>query len=257
MPWRPIVTTTMFAAGLFVGPLTAAADEDVKELALGLIDRFYDALAPDNTALSEFLGEPFQIIGSDGLRFDRDTYLSFPKAVTSYEVSDLVAYRNGNVLTATFEVGYKGTFEGAARTVPRLARMAVFSETDDGWKLQALAALGTGKNDVNGKAADVVTHWHAAVVSGDENRIRALASPDFQFQRSDGSGGDLEDFIGGAYDDSQPAKVDDLVSTSFSNTMITRYKMMHDSAAAPRLTVFQRINGEWRAAADAEYPPSE
>lgn len=30
-----------------------------------------------------------------------------------------------------------------------------------------------------------------------------------------------------------------------------------DGKAAPRLTVLQRIDGEWRAAEDAEYPPAE
>ena len=51
--------------------------------------------------------------------------------------------------------------------------------------------------------------------------------------------------------------VDDLVATSFSNTMITRYSLNLEGKTAPRLTVFQRINGEWRVAADAEYRPIE
>jgi len=171
------------------------ASDDVDALARDLIDRFYDALAPDTAELAAFLGTGFQIVGSDGLRFDRETYLTFPKAITSYEISDLVVRRDGDVLTATFEVGYKGEFEGAERTVPRLARLAVFNETEGGWKLKALAALGTGENDVNGKAAEVVTRWLAANASGDLAAVRQLASPDFQLQRPDGGGFGLDDFL--------------------------------------------------------------
>jgi hypothetical protein len=254
---RQLVRAVIFAAGCVLGPTIAAASDEVDALARDLVDRFYDALAPDNPMLAEFLGDGFQIIGSDGLRFDRETYLTFPKAITSYEISDLVARRDGNMLTATFEVGYKGAFEGAARTVPRLARLAVFGETETGWKLQALAALGTGENDVGGKATEVVTRWLAAVASGDAAAIRRLASPDFQLRRPDGSGVSLNDYVEATLESSRPAAIDDLVATSFSNTMVARYTLKLDGKAAPRLTVFQRINGEWRAAADAEYPPAE
>ena len=53
----------------------------------------------------------------------------------------------------------------------------------------------------------------------------------------------------------------DLVVTSFSNTMVTRYKLKIEETIegktvellAPRLTVFQRINGDWRVAAHANF----
>jgi len=244
-------------AGVALFPAIAAANDEVDGLARDLIGRFYDALAPDNTALAQFLGDGFQIIGSDGLRFDRETYLSYPKAVVSYEISDLVARRGGDVLTATFEVGYTGEFEGAARTVPRLARLAVFHQSAGDWKLLALAALGTGENDVDGTAAEVVAKWRAAIASGDAARVRVLASPDFQLQRADGNGRSLDDMSEVAMDSHAPAVVEGLVATSFSNTMVTRYTLRRDGRVAPHMTVFQRINGEWRAAADAEYPAIE
>lgn len=257
MPSTRFARALIFTAVLALGPTIAAASDEVDALARDLIDRFYDALAPENTALAEFLGDGFQIIGSDGLRFDRKSYLTFPKAITSYEISDLVAHRDGDVLTATFEIGYKGEFDGAARTVPRLARLAVFSETGGGWKLQALAALGTGENDVSDKAAAVVSRWRGAVASGDPAAVRQLASPDFQLQRPDGSGVSFDDYISGTLQSSRPAAIVDLVATSFSNTMVTRYKIRLDDEVSPRLTVFQRIDGEWRAAAEAEYPAVE
>jgi hypothetical protein len=39
--------------------------------------------------------------------------------------------------------------------------------------------------------------------------------------------------------------------------MITRNSLNLEGKTVPRLTVFQRINGEWRVAADAEYRPIE
>jgi hypothetical protein len=240
----------------------AAESSDTNQLALSLIDRFYDDLAPDNTALAGFLGDGFQIIGSDGLRFDRDSYLDFPKAITQYDITGLVARRDGNVLTATFEVGYLGKFEGIPRDVPRLPRLAVFQKIDDGWKLQALAALGTGENAIDSEAAGIVGRWQAAIASGAAEQIRPLTTPDFQIQRPDGNGASLADYLKSDLKKSDPAMVEDLVVTSFNNTLVMRYNLrMGESGDGgriePRLTVFERINGVWLVAAEAEYRATE
>ena len=242
-------------AFLLVSWPASAADEQTDALALKLIDRFYDDLAPDNTALAGFLGEGFQIIGSDGLHFDREGYLSFPKQITRYEISDLSARRDGDVITAIFEVGYVGEIGGVEREVPRLPRIAVFHRTDDGWKLQALAALGTGINDVSPVAQEVVTAWQAALASGDTGLVRRLSSPDFQLTREDGTGSALDEFLGEIVSKAGVPFVADIVATSFSNTMVVRYTVQgdEDDRPEPRLTVFQRIDGAWRAAGEARY----
>ena len=251
------------AAALPAATPAGADDTHVDQLARDLISRFYDDLAPDNTALAGLLGDGFQIIGSDGLRFTREEYLAFPKAITRYDISNLIARRDGNVLTATFDIGYEGAFEGVARTVPSLSRLAVFHNTGDGWKLQAFAALGTGANDIAAEAGEVVAHWNAALASGDPERIRKLAAPDFQLQRPDGKGATLGDEMGAIVSAREPAEIDDLVATSFSNTMVARYRLTTTASAgaparvSPRMTVFQRINGTWLASADAIYAPIE
>lgn len=252
-----LAPTLVIAIGLAFGaPPGAAADETVDTLALTLIDRFYDDLAPDDTALAGFLGDGFQIIGSDGLRFDRDTYLTFPKAVTRYEISDLVARRDGTVLTTTFKVGYQGEFKGVSREVPRLARMAVFHETTAGWKLQAFAALGVGENAIDSIAAEVVAKWQSAIASGNSEDIGALTAPDFQVQRPDG-GATRDAYLEADRTAVDPAVIEDLVATSFSNTLVARYVLRVDDRRMPRLTVFERINGKWLAAADAEFAATE
>ncbi|MCB1499200.1 MAG: nuclear transport factor 2 family protein [Bauldia sp.] len=258
-PTTRILLATMLVLGLAASQRTDAAEgPEIDRLALELIDRFYDDLAPDNAALSTFLGDGFQIIGSDGLRFDRDRYLDFPKAVTRYDISDLVARRDGDVLTATFKVSYLGKFEGIARDVPRLARIAVFHETDEGWKVQALAALGTGENAIESEAGRIVGRWQAAIASGELDQILALAAPDFQIQRPDGQGDSLADYLNSAPTPKGRAVVSDLVVTSFNNTLVARYNLRTDESddgesISPRLTVFERIDGAWLAAAEAEY----
>ncbi len=209
---------------------------------------------------NSFMGEGFQIIGSDGLRFDKKTYPDFAKQVTSYEIEDLVTRRDGDVLTATYSVTYAGEFEGVAREVPRLGRLAVFKESDSGdWKIQALAALGTGTNDVAGVALGVLATWLAATASGDAERVRALAAPDFQLQQADGRGASLADYLAAGLKAGATATVEDLVATSFSNTMVLRYSLRvgEGSNRHPRLTVFQRIDGKWLVAGEAAFPAAD
>lgn len=254
----PRWAAAVLAVTIAMLPLSAAADAD-EDLARTLIDRFYADLGPDSAELDAFMGDGFQIIGSDGLRFDKTSYLGFAKEVTSYEISGLVTRRDGDVLTATYDVTYTGAFEGVAREVPSLARLAVFEQVAPGtWKIQALAALGTGENDVTGEAPGVLAAWLAALASGDGERVRALAAPDFQMQRADGDGAMLAAFLDEDLEAGAVPTAGDISATSFSNTMVVRYALRPaegSGPASPRLTVFQRIGGKWLASAEARFPP--
>lgn len=250
-----------FAAAVATAPPSLAADKDI-DLARELIDRFYDALESGLPALEGFLGDSFQIIGTDGLHFDRSEYLKFPKTITNYKVNDIVARRDSDILTVTFTITYHGKFEAHERDVPRLPRLAVFRETGDTWQLVAFAALGTGINDVTAESGKALARFLEAIASGDADRIRAVVSPDYQIQRSNGKGFTLKDYLSANLPVVRTVPiVRDLVATSFSNTMVTRYMLKVDEtidgkrveALAPRMTVFQRINGEWRVAAHANF----
>jgi hypothetical protein len=92
--------------------------------------------------------------------------------------------------------------------------------------------------------------------------IRKLASPDFQVQLPDGRGAALDTYLEGELVAGAVPVVEDLEASSFSNTMVTRYTLRIAAAdgavqAVPCLTVFQRIDGDWRAAGDAIFPPIE
>ena len=130
----------------------------------------------------------------------------------------------------------------------------MFQDIGGQWKIQALAALGTGENDVNSVAPGVLAQWLAATSSGDAARVRNFAAADFQRQEADGKGVSLEDWLARGFVAGPPPAVERLVATSFSNTMVVRYNLRFSGSPGrfePRLTVFQRINGEWKAAGDA------
>jgi len=262
---RSRITAFFLFALAFVAAVPAvpglAADRSTG-LARELIDRFYDALAPDSTALRDLLGDSFQIIGSDGPRLDRSEYLKFPKAITDYTVSDIVSRRDGDILTVTFTIAYQGKFKSGGRAVPGLPRLAVFRKSGDTWQLVAFAALGTGINDVTGESGKVLARFFGALASREPDMVRAVLSPDFQVQESDGKGFGLEEYLSGNLPvwGSMPV-VQNLVATSFSNTMVTRYMLKVEQTIGgktvetltPGMTVFQRINGEWRAAAHGTF----
>lgn len=126
----------------------------------------------------------------------------------------------------------------------------------------AFAAIGTGTNDVAAEAAAALTQWFEAVASGDAERIRAVVAPDYQIQRSNGVGFTLEEYLAGNIPAvKHVAVMRDLVATSFNNTMVTRYTLRVDEtigdetveSVAPRMTVFQRVNGKWLVAAHANF----
>jgi len=259
--WFRFFFALAFAGAVGSFSPSLAADKTI-DLARELIDRFYDALESDNTALESFLGRSFQIIGTDGLRFDRSDYLKFPKRITDYKVYDIIARRDSDIMTVTFTISYHGKFESHERDVPRLPRLAVFRETGGSWRLVAFAALGTGINDVTAEGGKALARFFEAIASSDPERIRSVVSPDYQIQRSNGEGFTLKDYLGANLPVVQKVPiVRDLVATSFSNTMVTRYMLKVDEtiegkkveALAPRMTVFQRINGEWRVAAHANF----
>jgi hypothetical protein len=100
LPFVRATAVMLVAITLSHAPTADESDPEPKALALRLIDRFYDGLAPGSSALAQFIGDGYQIIGSDGLRFDRDGYLAFPKQIITYEVTNIIARREGDVLTA-------------------------------------------------------------------------------------------------------------------------------------------------------------
>jgi hypothetical protein len=136
-----LVLALGIGAGWQLRGIEAKADEDAVATAQNEIDRFLQALS-GNGALKDVLGEAFQLFRSNGQRFDRAAYLSTPSSLTRYAVDSIEAIEADGVLTATFLVSATGEVDDVERETVGLPHIAVFSEVDGAWKLQAWASLG-------------------------------------------------------------------------------------------------------------------
>lgn len=245
---------------------SATADETAAAVAEQEIDRFLAALS-GNGALEEVLGDAFQLIRSDGRRYDRAEYLANASALTGYTVDEVRATEADGVLTATFTVSATGAIGGEQRETVGLPRMAVFSEVDGAWKLQAYANLGQGlATGIDDEAAAVVRGWVEAVASGDEAAVRDILAPEFQIVRQDGTAYNAVEYV--ARDIPRIESVfgiEDLVATAFGDHMVVRYALdLEETVAegqiagsAPRLTVFRREGDRWLLVAHANFAKVE
>ena len=207
------------------GPGGAAeAAEDDAALALTQLTRFYESLAGKGD-IADILGEAFQVMRTDGIRFDRAGYIARHPSVSRYKLSDVKAIRSGDVLTASFFSAFNAEIEGIDRTTGGDPRLAIFTKVGDGWKLQAVANLGLGlaaNQEAEGKKA--IEAWVGAVVSGDLARIKAVLAPEFQIVRADGSAYDKAAYLASSLPKfDKPPEVKSPVVTGFGDYLIARY----------------------------------
>lgn len=266
---RPILLATVLGLGFAAGWIvrgddgSALAQEDASAVAEVQITRFYDALA-GRGELGEVLGDAFQVIRTDGTRYDRATYLERPPSYSAYKLGDIRAVQAGDVLTATFFVGATGTIEGAGIASEDQPRLAVFTRAGDDWKLQAIANLGSGLMSDPTEAAGTAVHaWVNAVASGDPDQVRKVLAPEFQIVRSDGTAYGAEAYLQSNLPRFPDApEIGTLVATGYGDHLVARYEitstvMLGDETEmrdAPRLTVFRKGgDGTWLVVAHSNF----
>jgi hypothetical protein len=244
----------------------AEAAEDVQALGRAQVERFY-AGTSGKAPLEDVLGEAFQLIRTDGTRYDRTGYLGNPASLQTYSLDGFRTTQSGDVLTVTFFTTYRGTLEGVAWDVARVPRLAVFGLEGGDWKLQAFANLGQGQMaSPETEAGKAVEAWLAAVASGEVDRIRSVLAPEFQIARADGSAYTAPDYL--ASDLPRFAAVpgvSKLVATGYGDYLVARYWLTVDGtigdqameAEAPRLTVFRRSGDTWLVVAHANFASLE
>jgi ketosteroid isomerase-like protein len=209
------------------------------------------------------LGTGFQLVRSDGTRYDRAGYLGNPASLQTYSLDGFKSTRSGDVLTVTFFTTYRGTLEGIAWDVARVPRLVVFGMENGEWKLQAFANLGQGQMaNPDAQAAKAVDAWLAAVSSGEVERLRSVLAPEFQIARADGSAYAAADYLASDLPKfaAVPA-VAKLVATGYGDHLVARYWLAVDAtiagkameAEAPRLTVFRRSGDKWLVVAHANF----
>lgn len=241
----------------------AEAQEEASALAETQLTRFYEALA-GRGELGEILGDAFQIMRTDGTRYDRAAYLNRPPSYSDYRLGDIRALQAGDVLTATYFAGVTGTIEGRGVAAEDEPRLAVFSRSGGDWKLQAIANLGSGlMSDPAEAGKQAVEAWLNAVASGDPAKVEAVLAPEFQIVRADGTAYGAKDYLQSNLPRfPEPPQFSTLVVTGYGDHLITRYEITSkvvlgdetELRDAPRLTVFRKGgDGTWLVVAHSNF----
>jgi ketosteroid isomerase-like protein len=266
---RPLLfAAALLGAGFATGWVfredgAAVAEEDATTLAEAQITRFYDALSGKGE-LAAVLGDAFQIMRTDGTRYDRAEYLGRPPSYSGYQLADIRGMLAGDVLTATFYAGVTGALDDRTVASTDQPRLAVFTRADGEWKLQALANLGAGLLTDSAEAGKkAVEAWVGAVASGDPANVAKVISPEFQIVRSDGTAYDAEAYLQSNLPRfPEPPAIGTLVVTGHGDHIVARYQITSkillgeetEMRDAPRLTVFRRgPGGTWLVVAHSNF----
>ncbi len=266
---RPLVLAAVlgvaFAAGwtLRQDGGVAEAQEDAAALAEAQLTRFYEAVS-GRGELADVLGDAFQIMRTDGTRYDRDTYLSRPPAYSDYKLDDIRAFQVGDVLTATYFTGATGAIEDRSIASEDQPRLAVFTRAGGEWKMQAIANLGAGLlSDPAEAAKKAVDAWVGAVASGDPANVAKVIAPEFQIVRSDGTAYGAETYLQSNLPRfPEPPQIGTLVATGHGDHLVARYEITSkimlgeetELRDAPRLTVFRKTaDGRWLVVAHSNF----
>jgi ketosteroid isomerase-like protein len=269
---RPLLIAAVLSVGFFAagwsfrgGDGVAEAQEDASVLAETELTRFYEALAGRGD-LGETLGDAFQVMRTDGTRYDRATYLSRPPSYSAYKFGDIRAFQAGDVLTATYFAGVTGTLDGAGTGLASedQPRLVVFTRVGGEWKIQGIANLGTGlATDVADAGKKAVDAWVGAVASGDPANVKKVLAPEFQIVRSDGTAYNAEAYLQSNFPRfPEPPEIGTLVVTGYGDYIVARYEITSkvmlgeetELRDAPRLTVFRKgRDGVWLVVAHSNF----
>jgi ketosteroid isomerase-like protein len=265
---RPLLLAAVLGLGFAAGwtlreGAGAEAQEDAAVLAEAQLTRFYEALA-GRGELGEVLGDAFQIMRTDGTRYDRAAYPSRPPSYSAYKLGDIRAFQAGDVLTATYFADATGTIEDKSIASEDQPRLAVFTRADGEWKMQGIANLGMGlMSDPAEAGKKAVDAWVNAVASGDPAAIGKVLAPEFQIVRADGTAYGAEAYLQSEFPRfPEPPQIGTLVVTGHGDHLVARYEinskiMLGDEAElrhAPRLTVFRKgFDGTWLVVAHSNF----
>lgn len=142
------IWTAIWAVAFFLlfPPAAWSADEDLGEK---LIRSFFeDARNHDEEAIEATLAQGFQSVHTDGAT-DRQGELELIRNLKlgSHTLADFKTTRNGSVLVVTFQVDAPGEILGGKKVGKGShERLAVWVDTDSGWKLIAYANLAPLKD---------------------------------------------------------------------------------------------------------------
>lgn len=119
----------------------SAPEQDPTALATELIDRYGAAVFDrDQEALASLLSDAYLLRRTDGTGYDRDGYVAAlaegsDYALVDYEISDVKAQQDGDVLVATFTLDAEILEDGRSVISEPSSSLVTFVRIDGEWKL--------------------------------------------------------------------------------------------------------------------------
>jgi hypothetical protein len=118
----------------------ASSGTDATATAETLVDRYFTLLHDEDEAgLRKFLSPAFTLQRADGTGATKDEYLRNLPTVESFELTDLVAERAGDVLAVRYLAEATGVVDGRAYTPGPAPRLSVFVRDQKRWRIVAHA----------------------------------------------------------------------------------------------------------------------
>lgn len=270
--------TSTPAASEPASPRAETADDQLGE---ELADEFFSILQRgDSEELNAFLDPAFQIARADGSTADKAQYLQQPATVQAFQIDNVVATRDGDVLVVRYEVTTEEVIDRQAYSSDPAPRLSVFVDEGGTWKMIAHANLNVPSTDTPpapataapplsdpaspedaATAERVQNEFFAALQSGNADALAALLSPAFQLVRADGSYADREQYL------ANPATVNsfalsDFAVTSQGDVLVARFLgqtsevingVEYNREPAPRFAVMKRDGDTWKIAAQVNF----
>lgn len=226
-------------SGTYVSAVYPAAD------ASGMLELL--ALYPNNNAqlITLYVGKDAPVVENGAWQLTADGAVELTLAGTVDQTYD-------NPVVTTYTRGGDALDDGLFV----LFRLNEVTPQD----MDALTAAGTGDAALGQQLVD---GFFTALQSGDKEQLAAMLAPNFQLLRSSGEVFDANSYpaIAPVY---EAYVLDNFSVTRAGDVLVATYTAQTDAtvdgseslgAAAPRLTVFQQIDGEWKLTAHANFGP--
>jgi outer membrane murein-binding lipoprotein Lpp len=118
-------------------PRTSSSAEDVK-IAEDTQNAFFQALKDgDAAALEKLLSPAFQLVRADGSSATKSEYLANPATMNSFELTDFITTREGDLIVAKFVGTTNEVIDGTEYKGDPADRFAVMQRNGDTWRIIA------------------------------------------------------------------------------------------------------------------------
>ena len=151
VPGVALLAATLVVAGACssagTGPSLAPSADPVAE-ASQQVSRFFALLkSRDVAGIAEFLSPAFQLQRADGTGSDKFNYVAIePADITSYEITELRATQDGDILVARYFADVVGTVNRRPYSPGPVPRLSVFVWNGVQWQLAAHANFNPPTN---------------------------------------------------------------------------------------------------------------